>query len=95
MILACTQLDIQSLAESDLIVRAFEVGATDYMLEPFSATEMVTSVSPVLGSRMKQVLNKPSQPFAPGYLVIDCAERDECRGADRGLSNRIRCGGQE
>ena len=94
MILACTQLDIQSLAESDLFVRGFEAGATDYMLESFSATEMVASVSPVLRSKMKQVQNEPSQPFALGYLIIDCAERDECGGADRGLSNHIRCGGQ-
>ena len=94
MIIACTQPDLQSLAESDLIVRGFETGATDCMLDPFSATELASKRCSALRRKMKQVQQEPSELIALGYLTIYCAERDEAGGADRGLRNRTQCGGQ-
>ena len=92
---ACSQLDLHSSGKADLIAWAFEAGATDYMLKPFAATESVAKVRSALRREVTQVQNEPSEPLALGDLTIDCAERDECKGADRGLSNRIRCGGRE
>ena len=69
---------LSAYSQDELIARAFEMGAADYIVKPFSPTE--------LGARVKAALrNKPAQPgrgtpaygmpgrFAVGDLAIDFA----------------------
>ncbi len=56
---------------SDMIARALEVGASDYVLKPFSPTELVARVRAALRRHWAE----PAQPYVLGALTIDYAER--------------------
>ena len=66
---------LSAYGRDEIIARAFEAGATDYMVKPFSPTELVARVRGALRRRMAASTGEPSEPFALGDLVIDYAER--------------------
>ena len=57
--------------------RAFELGAADYLVKPFTQTELVARVRGALRRRQGSApaSNQPSEPFALGDLSIDYAQR--------------------
>ena len=55
--------------------RAFELGAADYVVKPFTPTELVARVRAALRRRASPVHNGPSGPFVLDDLTIDYAER--------------------
>ena len=59
----------------DLIARAFDMGAEDYILKPFSTTELVARIRAALRRRAAPELAAPSEPYHVGELTIDYAER--------------------
>ena len=59
----------------ETIARAFEAGATDYMVKPFSPTELVARVGGALRRRLAASMGEQSEPFVLGDLVIDYGER--------------------
>ena len=59
----------------ETIARAFEAGATDYMVKPFSPTELVARIRGALRRRLAASTAAPSAPFVLGDLVIDYGER--------------------
>ena len=66
---------LSAYGRDEIIARAFEAGATDYMVKPFSPTELVARVRGALRRRLAASAGEPSEPFALGDLVIDYAER--------------------
>ena len=66
---------LSAYGRDEIIARAFEAGATDYMVKPFSPTELVARVRGALRRRMAASTGEPSEPFVLGDLVIDYAER--------------------
>ena len=63
---------LSAYGQDEVIARAFDAGAADYMVKPFSPTE--------LGARIRAALRKrtaagPSEPFVLGELTIDYAGR--------------------
>ena len=66
---------LSAYGRDEVIARAFEAGAVDYMVKPFSATELVARVRSAMRRRLTQVRGEPSEPFALGDLTIDYAER--------------------
>jgi len=63
---------ISAYGQDELVARAFEEGAEDYVVKPFSATE--------LGERIKaaprrRAGSEPEDPYVKGDLVIDFNER--------------------
>ena len=66
---------LSAYGRDEVIARAFEAGAVDYMVKPFSATELVARVRSAMRRRLTQVQGEPSEPFALGDLTIDYAER--------------------
>ena len=66
---------LSAYGRDEIIARAFEAGATDYMVKPFSPTELVARVHGALRRRMASSTGKPPEPFELGDLVIDYAER--------------------
>ena len=66
---------LSAYGRDEIIARAFEAGATDYMVKPFSPTELVARVRGALRRRMAASTGEPSGPFVLGDLVIDYAER--------------------
>ena len=55
--------------------RAFELGAADYLVKPFTPTELVARIRAALRRRASPVHNGPSGSIVLGDLTIDYAER--------------------
>ena len=66
---------LSAYGRDEIIARAFEAGAADYMVKPFSPTELVARVRGALRRRLASSTGEPSEPFVLGDLVIDYAER--------------------
>ena len=67
---------ISRYGRDETITRAFESGAVDYIVKPFSPTELVARVGATLRSRAG------SDPFVLGALVIDYDRRRVTVGGD-------------
>ena len=61
--------------QEDIIARAFEMGADDYVVKPFSPTELVARIKAALRKREAPEWAEPSEPYMFGGLTIDYAER--------------------
>ena len=63
---------LSAYGQEELVARAFDMGAVDYVVKPFSPTE--------LGARIRAALRRweapgPAEPYAHGDLVLDFAQR--------------------
>ena len=63
---------LSAYGQDHLIARAFDMGATDYVVKPFSPTELAARIRAAL---RRQELPEPSEPFVLGDLVVDYARR--------------------
>ncbi len=59
----------------EVIARALEAGAVDYIVKPFSATELVARVRAALRRGVAPSAGEPPPPFVLGDLVLDYARR--------------------
>ena len=57
------------------VVRAFEAGADDYIVKPFSPTELAARIEAVLRRRAASNRSRTHEPYALGDLTINYAER--------------------
>ena len=58
-----------------IIARALEMGAADYIVKPFSPTELVARIKAALRKREVGENDRPSAPFVLGDLTIDYSNR--------------------
>ena len=63
---------LSAYGREDLIAKAFDAGASDYVVKPFSPTELAARIRAALRRRAAA---EPSEPYVRGDLVIDYAER--------------------
>ena len=61
--------------QEETIARAFENGADDYVVKPFSPMELVARIKAALRKREAPEWAEPSEPFVLGELTIDYSER--------------------
>ena len=61
--------------QEETIASAFENGADDYVVKPFSPTELVARIKAALRKREAPEWAEPSEPYVFGDLTIDYAER--------------------
>ena len=59
--------------QDDVIIRAFDMGAVDYVVKPFSPTELAARIRAALRRRAAPHLAEPSEPYSLGDLTIDYA----------------------
>ena len=57
------------------IARAFEIGAADYVVKPFSPTELVARIKAALRKRAMYAQTRALEPYQVGNLTIDYVER--------------------
>ena len=57
------------------VVRAFEAGADDYIVKPFSPTELAARIEAVLRRRAASDRSRTHEPYALGDLTINYVER--------------------
>ena len=63
---------VSAYGQDRLVARAFEMGADDYVVKPFSPTELVARIKAALRRR---TLSEPAVPYVVGDLIINYAER--------------------
>ena len=61
--------------QDEVIARAFDQGAADYVVKPFSPTELAARIRAALRQRAPPELAEPSQPYVRGDLTVDYARR--------------------
>ena len=61
--------------QDDVIARAFDTGAADYVVKPFSPTELAARIRAALRRRGATARPEPTGPYVLGELTIDYAER--------------------
>ena len=66
---------LSAYGRDQIVARALEAGADDYIVKPFSPTELVARVQTVLRRRTAAETPEPSEPYRSGELTIDYAER--------------------
>ena len=66
---------VSGYGEDQVIVRAFEMGADDYIVKPFSPTELAARVQAALRRRTGPSRTEPTEPYVRGELTIDYADR--------------------
>ena len=66
---------LSAYGRDQIVERAFEMGAADYVVKPFSPTELVARIKAALRKRAEPQRAEPSEPFVLGDLAIDYAER--------------------
>ena len=64
---------LSAYGKDELIARAFHMGADDYVVKPFSPTELSARIRAALRRRAASV---PTEPYVRGDLVIDYAQRN-------------------
>ena len=63
---------VSAYGQDRLVARAFEMGAEDYVVKPFSPTELEARIRAALRRR---TMSEPSVPYVVGDLSINYAER--------------------
>ena len=63
---------VSAYGRDELIARAFDMGAVDYVVKPFSPAELAARIRAAL---RKRAASEPSEPYVLGDLTIDYAER--------------------
>ncbi len=61
--------------QDDVVARAFDMGASDYVVKPFSPTELAARIRAALRRRAAPDVVEPDEPFRFGKLAIDYAQR--------------------
>ena len=59
----------------DTVARALDMGAADYVVKPFSPTELAARIRAALRKRLEPFHDEPSEPYGAGGLGIDYARR--------------------
>ena len=68
-------LFLSMYGQDDVVARALDMGASDYVVKPFSPTELVARIRAALRKRVAPYQAEPSEPYDAGGLSIDYAQR--------------------
>ncbi len=73
---------LSAYGRDQVVARALEAGAEDYIVKPFSPTELVARINAVLRRRVASASTEPSEPYRLGNLTISYAEHRVFRDGD-------------
>ena len=66
---------LSAFAQEDVVARALDAGAVDYIVKPFSPTELAARIRVALRQRATRHQAEPSQPYVFGDLTVNHDER--------------------
>ena len=66
---------LSAYGRGETVARVLEKGATDYIVKPFSPTELVARVRAALRWFGEPPISSPAEPFVLGDLTVDYAQR--------------------
>jgi PAS domain S-box-containing protein len=61
--------------QDDTVARALDMGASDYLVKPFSPTELAARIRAALRQRLEPFAGEPAQAYRHRRLAIDFAKR--------------------
>ena len=61
--------------QDEVVARALDMGTSDYVVKPFSPTELAVRIRAALRKRAAPYQAEPSEPYDTGGLTIDYARR--------------------
>ena len=61
--------------QDETVARALDMGAADYLVKPFSPTELAARIRAALRKQLEPFQEEPSAPYDDGGLAIDYARR--------------------
>ena len=70
---------ISAYGAEDLVARAFDMGAADYVVKPFSPTELAARIRAALRRR---AIAEPLEPYVHGGLTVDFNQRRATLGGE-------------
>ena len=62
---------LSAYGQDETVARALDMGAVDYLVKPFSPTELAARIRAALRKRLEPFQGEPSGPYAVGGLGID------------------------
>ena len=66
---------LSAYGQDEVVARAFDLGAADYVVKPFSPTELAARIRAALRKRAAPELAEPAQPYLRGDLTVDYSQR--------------------
>ena len=66
---------LSAYGQDEVVAQAFDLGAADYVVKPFSPTELAARIRAALRKRAAPELAEPSRPYVRGDLTVDYARR--------------------
>ncbi len=66
---------ISGYGQDQVIARAFEMGASDYLVKPFSPTELVARIQAALRRQVAPSVGSSGAPYVFGDLTVNYGER--------------------
>ena len=66
---------LSAYGQDETVARAFDMGATDYVVKPFSPTELTARIRAALRRRLEPFYGEPSVPYTATGLDIDYPQR--------------------
>ena len=66
---------VSAYGQDDTVARALDMGAADYLVKPFSQTELAARIRAALRKRLEPLPGEPSVSFSKEGLSIDYAQR--------------------
>ena len=66
---------LSAYGQEDVVARAFDMGADDYVVKPFAPTELAARIRAALRRREMKDPIEPSEPYVLGDLAINYPER--------------------
>ena len=66
---------LSAYGRDQIVARALESGAEDYIVKPFSPTELVARIQTVMRRRTATESAEPSEPYVLGELTVNYTER--------------------
>ena len=66
---------LSAYGQDEVVARAFGLGAADYLVKPFSPTELAARIRAALRKRGAPELAEPSRPYVRGDLTIEYPQR--------------------
>ena len=67
---------LSAYGQDQVVARAFEMGAVDYVVKPFSPTELAARIQAALRRQAWPVIGAPTSPYLLGDLSIDYAQHN-------------------
>ena len=66
---------LSAYGQDEVVARAFDLGAADYVVKPFSPTELAARIRAALRRRAAPELAQPAEPYVRGDLTVDYPQR--------------------